>query len=891
MHIRRLMLQGINAFADPIAVDLDQLPDGLISVSGRNGAGKTTFCESMAAVPLLLGFPSRPGKLQNRAVRRDAFIESVIDHDGSTFRHLVQIDPGTGVGDPPSPEAFLYELAPGATMPPAGTPPAPGTWTEVAGWPTPGRQADYRAALEGLGFPGRQVFLAGAFAADKGAGNFLEMDTAERRKLFVELLGLGELQALSDRAAAARKDLDTQLATVQEQATKLAADEQASAQLDLDIADATTKVQDKQQECAQLDKAATEAAQASATATAQLDTLQAARNAVKERLAELRERLNAVKDRATALTQQIAKDELLTEQAEEIRANTAEHTQLTERRAALLAEHAQHKAALESARRELQAAHREVDTLAKTRQELQVERARMHVAQARLDQAKPKADFLEAAQATHDDINAQLDDARRAVMSAEADATSVEAAQGHLDRLRRDVATLEGVPCEGGKLQGLGGNVVDCGECQFLTQARTARDQLPAAETALKEAKAQAVRVAETRETRDKLTLELAQAARHLADTQAAQAVVDQARAELARRDTVTDALETNQTRSAELTGVTIPATEKRRDEAVQTLERIGDEGRTARARLDVLQNAPDQLRALELAEAQLPERREALAQATEAAAQAQLGLNGLQVPPEPEQAQQEALQARQLADTSKAALTTAQAALAQLREALGGARGRRAVLGDLDARRRALDATTARLSGRRAGFREVERAFGRTGVQVLEIDAAAPSVARITNELLRATFGGRFAVRMDTIRSGTQGRQIETFDLMVLDGNRKDTAGPSAGKRKAPREQLLAPVADLSKGERILVDEALKLGIALFHAQRQGSRIATLWRDECDGGLDAENRRRYPAMLRAALELGGFRRLYFISHDAEVRAQADAEIVLSGGRVALDVR
>ena len=85
--------------------------------------------------------------------------------------------------------------------------------------------------------------------------------------------------------------------------------------------------------------------------------------------------------------------------------------------------------------------------------------------------------------------------------------------------------------------------------------------------------------------------------------------------------------------------------------------------------------------------------------------------------------------------------------------------------------------------------------------------------------------------------------------------------------------------MAELSKGERVLVDEALKLAIAMFHAQRAQAPILTLWRDECDTGLDVENRRRYPGMLRRAIELGGFRRLYFVSHDPDVQAQADAVI------------
>ena len=48
---------------------------------------------------------------------------------------------------------------------------------------------------------------------------------------------------------------------------------------------------------------------------------------------------------------------------------------------------------------------------------------------------------------------------------------------------------------------------------------------------------------------------------------------------------------------------------------------------------------------------------------------------------------------------------------------------------------------------------------------------------------------------------------------------------------------------------------------------------------------IDPERRAAYPAMLRRAMELGGFTRCYLISHAAEVWAQADAVIRVEGGR------
>jgi DNA repair exonuclease SbcCD ATPase subunit len=82
-----------------------------------------------------------------------------------------------------------------------------------------------------------------------------------------------------------------------------------------------------------------------------------------------------------------------------------------------------------------------------------------------------------------------------------------------------------------------------------------------------------------------------------------------------------------------------------------------------------------------------------------------------------------------------------------------------------------------------------------------------------------------------------------------------------------------------------------LKLGIACFNAERNGVAMETLYRDECDGALDPANAARYPGMLRKALEIGGFRNVYFVSHRPEVAAQADHTIRISAaGTVAMEI-
>ena len=92
--------------------------------------------------------------------------------------------------------------------------------------------------------------------------------------------------------------------------------------------------------------------------------------------------------------------------------------------------------------------------------------------------------------------------------------------------------------------------------------------------------------------------------------------------------------------------------------------------------------------------------------------------------------------------------------------------------------------------------------------------------------------------------------------------------------------------IADLSGGEQVIVDEALKNALAIYANQRSPIPIRTCWRDETTGALDGENATRYLTMLRRVQELGGFHQVLFVTHNPDASAMADAQLVLDGGAV-----
>jgi DNA repair exonuclease SbcCD ATPase subunit len=158
--------------------------------------------------------------------------------------------------------------------------------------------------------------------------------------------------------------------------------------------------------------------------------------------------------------------------------------------------------------------------------------------------------------------------------------------------------------------------------------------------------------------------------------------------------------------------------------------------------------------------------------------------------------------------------------------------------------------------------------AFGVEGIPALKIDAAGPKVSATANSLLEACYGTRFSVQFETQRALKSREGLsEEFDIRVLDA-----------------EKPAALMADKSGGERVIIGEALSLGLSLFGSLKRGALLETLCRDECDGALSTENAQRYFDMLRRAADIGHLHRIFFVSHRPEIQEQADAQLLLKNG-------
>jgi exonuclease SbcC len=172
-------------------------------------------------------------------------------------------------------------------------------------------------------------------------------------------------------------------------------------------------------------------------------------------------------------------------------------------------------------------------------------------------------------------------------------------------------------------------------------------------------------------------------------------------------------------------------------------------------------------------------------------------------------------------------------------------------------------------LQGRQEVWKMLQRACGRDGVQALELDALAPSIAETANRILEAAYGSQFAIEFRTTRmsgAGSMQKQIETFDIIIhdsVDGT----------------EQTLET---LSGGESVWIKKAIYDAFGIIRARNTGIKFLTAIQDEADGALDPAAKERYFRMLEEAHSESGRHQTMIITHSREIQEMIQQTIDIS---------
>lgn len=863
-----LKMRGFTTYADPIDLDLSAIPPGLVAITGENGAGKSSLMECLGTAPLFLEFSGRKRKLYDLCNgRRDAYLDFACAYRGRTYRMLVQADAGTGTGAG-SNEAYLFE-------------------DEAPLTPGKGLVGDFADKIGAI-FPSKEVFLASAFGSQGRAGNFFDLAKDKRKELFAELLGLGHMETLSQRAGAARRPLDAVAAKLADEATRIEARKVSHLELRAEIDRLVAVHRD-----------AVVVEQASAAALREAEAVEAREGALVTQLDHARTAALAEKSRyevAILSREGDERDAIIAVRNAE--STSADEARVRERANALAAacatltnaqaDHATAKRTADSAA----AVVRDIETsLTTAREDLrraEQRKVRSATARTRLAELQPRLDqlaralttlaALETGAAKHADAGPRSRAASGALVTARATLAQAELRR---DAAARQEALLYGVPCGGATLyEAVNVTAHDCSTCQFLGDARAAQTSLPTLEQAVLDATDAVSRAEAEARTADVALVALDTALARLGHARAdaarlAPVEVDAAaaKAEIGSDELAEIAVQDAAARVTDLEARRATA-ETERASAGAALAEAAGAARRADATAHDLAGANDALRRVEAALARLPLLRERVAALGAQLLEAHNLLAAVVVPPVPEEQRARHQAARAGALLAREAWTPSSLAAGDAGTAVAHARGRLAQLGDPEVESIALEAKLARVALRRMGFVLVEQAMGQDGIQALEIDAAGPQVSTLANDLLQACFGAKFTVALRTVAEAERGRkQQEVFDVVVFNGE--------SGARLT--------YEDLSGGEKVLVSEAIRLSLAIFNAQRSGHPFETLYRDEADTGLSEKYRPLFPAMLRRALALGGFRNLYFITHAREAWEQADTIIRVENGMVTIE--
>lgn len=155
--------------------------------------------------------------------------------------------------------------------------------------------------------------------------------------------------------------------------------------------------------------------------------------------------------------------------------------------------------------------------------------------------------------------------------------------------------------------------------------------------------------------------------------------------------------------------------------------------------------------------------------------------------------------------------------------------------------------------------YADLQRAFGRDGIQAMLIDQHIPLVENYANEMLDRMTGGRIHVSLETLRTNAAGRAQETLDIRISD---------DMGTRDYEM---------YSGGEAFRVDFGLRIALARVLAARAGSDLPTLVIDEGFGSQDQEGIDRLVEALNAIAP--EFRLILVVTHIEEFRERFDRRI------------
>jgi exonuclease SbcC len=200
----------------------------------------------------------------------------------------------------------------------------------------------------------------------------------------------------------------------------------------------------------------------------------------------------------------------------------------------------------------------------------------------------------------------------------------------------------------------------------------------------------------------------------------------------------------------------------------------------------------------------------------------------------------------------AEAAYREVAARRARAQEAVGSVRARLTRCEELEVKQKEKEAQLAQTSKEESVYRELARAFGKTGIQALLIETALPEIEAEANRLLARLTDGRMTVKFDTQRETKKGTVQETLDINIDDG---------LGTRNYEM---------FSGGEAFRINFAIRIALSRLLAKRAGAPLPTLIIDEGFGTQDTAGIEKLKEAINSIQD--DFEKILVITHMDELK-------------------
>jgi exonuclease SbcC len=188
----------------------------------------------------------------------------------------------------------------------------------------------------------------------------------------------------------------------------------------------------------------------------------------------------------------------------------------------------------------------------------------------------------------------------------------------------------------------------------------------------------------------------------------------------------------------------------------------------------------------------------------------------------------------------------------AQAQEALGSVRAKLERLAELEIKKKEKEEQLAHVSREGGIYRELAKAFGKTGIQALVIDTALPEIQTEANKLLARMTDNRMHVKFETQRLTKKGTIQETLDIAIAD---------ELGTRNYEM---------YSGGEAFRINFAIRIALSRWLARRAGAPLPTLIIDEGFGTQDSTGLEKVKEAIISIQE--DFEKILVITHMDELK-------------------